>query len=83
MTDADLQVLGTPTQANDQNPILPVLKRPVYWLLCVLLALPAAVPYFTHYFVDTKGLVPTGFIQYDMPYYMALARGYFTGGHFT
>jgi hypothetical protein len=56
--------------------------RPVYWLVCFVLVLPATIPYFAHYLVGARGLVPTGFIQYDMPYYTALAHGYFSDGHF-
>jgi hypothetical protein len=47
-----------------------------------VLVLPATIPYFSHYLVRAKGLVPTGFIQYDMPYYTALAHGYFSDGRF-
>ena len=56
--------------------------RPVCWLICFVLVLPATIPYFAHYLVGARGLVPTGFIQYDMPYYTALAHGYFNDGHF-
>src|ERR1700728_3614063 len=60
----------------------PATARPAYWLICLVLVLPATIPYLTHYLVETSGLVPTGFIQYDMPYYTALAHSYFSDGHF-
>ena len=46
-----------------------------------LLALPALIPLANAcLFPWLKGTVPTGFIQYDMPYYMASAREYFDQG---
>lgn len=52
------------------------------WLLAALLILPALVPFATHYLVQLNGRVPTGFIQYDQPYYMANAREHFDDGAF-
>jgi hypothetical protein len=67
---------------KNRNRSRPATARPVYWLICLVLVLPATIPYLTHYLVETSGLVPTGFIQYDMPYYTALAHSYFSDGHF-
>ncbi|GEM_PF-6448402 len=52
------------------------------WLLAVILILPAAVPYFSH-FILNEGLIPTGFIQGDQPYCLANARGHFDSGTFS
>ncbi len=53
------------------------------WLVGLLLASPAALPYLSHYW-HPGGLLPTGFIQYDMGEYMADGRAYFDSGfHFT
>jgi hypothetical protein len=52
---------------------------PPRWAL--LLALPALIPLANACLVPwLKGTVPTGFIQYDMPYYMASAREHFDQG---
>ncbi len=51
-----------------------------YWIISAVLVFPALFPYYTHYFVKTEGRVPTGFIQYDQPYYMASAREHFDHG---
>ncbi|MGB7925605.1 MAG: hypothetical protein WCF57_20370 [Pyrinomonadaceae bacterium] len=53
------------------------------WLISLALAAPACLPYLTHYLKSTGDLIATGFIQYDMPYYMANAREYFDGGGLT
>ena len=46
-----------------------------------VLALPGLVPILAHYVgLRMDGLVPTGFIQYDMAYYMANAREAFDAG---
>src|SRR5262249_10806755 len=52
------------------------------WLICLLLALPAAIPYATHYLMAPAGLIPTGFVAYDMPYYFANGREHFDSGKF-
>jgi hypothetical protein len=49
------------------------------WLFGALLALPAAVPYVSHYLAAGEAM-PTGFIQGDQPGYMAVAREYFESG---
>ncbi len=47
----------------------------------MLLALPALFPLlFSIYSAWSQGLVPTGFIQYDMAYYLANAREHFDQG---
>lgn len=53
--------------------------------LPVLLALPACLPLINAYVEPLwHGLVPTGFVQYDMACYMANARQHFSNGfHFT
>jgi hypothetical protein len=56
------------------------LKR---WALALMLALPVVLPYLSHYhYARSHGLIPTGFLILDMPYYMANARAHFAGGHF-
>jgi hypothetical protein len=53
------------------------------WLLAVLLVSPAIIPYISHWRqAHAEGAIPTGFLMYDMPYYMANARAHFAGGHF-
>jgi hypothetical protein len=52
------------------------------WLICLLLALPAATPYATHYLMAPAGLIPTGFVGYDLPYYFANGREHFDSGQF-
>jgi len=52
------------------------------WLISALLVLPALFPYYTHYFVKTDGLIPSGFIQFDQPFYMGNAREHFDNGSF-
>jgi hypothetical protein len=50
----------------------------------ILLSLPALIPLANSLIVPyLKNRIPTGFIQYDMPYYLANARGHFNQGfHF-
>src|SRR5579862_1382123 len=56
------------------------LKTFPFWLV-LLLALPALIPAGHAYLKPLHdGLVPTGFIQEDMPYYMANAREHFDQG---
>lgn len=45
----------------------------------VLLLLPVALLYRAHFHPRDARLVPTGFVQYDQPYYMANARQYLDG----
>jgi hypothetical protein len=52
------------------------------WYPAVLLALPATLPYVVHFAAGGQHL-PTGFIQYDQPYYMANAREHFDSGSFS
>ncbi|HEY5656395.1 MAG TPA: hypothetical protein VIY27_01265 [Myxococcota bacterium] len=54
--------------------------RAAPWLTSLLLLLPAALPYVGHALYATYGASPTGFIQIDMPQYMAYAREIFEGG---
>jgi hypothetical protein len=57
----------------------PVRRFP--WWLPVVLALPALIPLLHSIVVPyLHGKVPTGFIQDDMPYYMANAREHFDQG---
>ncbi|MBY0502358.1 MAG: hypothetical protein K2X03_00510 [Bryobacteraceae bacterium] len=52
---------------------------PIRYLL--LLALPAFYPLgHSLYAAWSQGLVPTGFVQYDLPYYLANAREHFDHG---
>lgn len=50
-------------------------------LLALALLAPAGLPYLAHYLIATGGS-PTGFIQLEMPYYLANAREHFDGGSF-
>jgi hypothetical protein len=52
------------------------------WLLGLALFAPALVPYASHLALQPPGRLPTGFIQYDLPYYLANAREHFDAGHF-
>lgn len=53
------------------------------WILSLVLVLPALFPYFSHYrYAWAHGLIPTGFLIRDMPYYMSNARAHFAGGYF-
>lgn len=57
----------------------------IRWWQAALLALPALLPLANACVAPLlNGRVPTGFIQYDMPYYMANARQHFDQGfHLT
>ncbi|MBX6312958.1 MAG: hypothetical protein IRY99_08600 [Isosphaeraceae bacterium] len=50
------------------------------WIASLLLVLPAAIPYTVHALIRKPYSLPTGYIQYDMPIYMAKAREYFDAG---
>lgn len=53
------------------------------WLISLVLAAPAFIPLIAHYIGFWRiGLWPTGFIQGDMPYYMANARELWDSGGF-
>ncbi|MBX6314019.1 MAG: hypothetical protein IRY99_14055 [Isosphaeraceae bacterium] len=53
-----------------------------WWALSLLLASPVALIYLCHLQDGPGDRTATGFIQYDMPYYMANAREHFDSGHF-
>ena len=54
---------------------------PLAWWVPAALAAPALIPVANAYLVPYwRGQWPTGFIQYDMPYYMANAREHFDQG---
>src|SRR4051794_13941499 len=57
----------------------PELRR---WLVGLLLMTPAAIPYLAHILVWKSYSLPTGYIQSDMPIYMAKAREAFDDGRF-
>ena len=63
----------------------PESRSPVPWHIPLLLSLPAFFPLvYACISAWAKGLVPTGFIQYDLPYYAANAREHFDQGfHWT
>jgi hypothetical protein len=68
---------------NSATESSPKHRERIRWGCAILLALPAALPYLTHYlYARAHGRVPTGFLIRDMPYYMANARAHFAGGHF-
>jgi hypothetical protein len=54
------------------------------WWVPVMLAIPALIPLISSIILARRaGLVATGFVQFDQPYYMASARAYFDQGfHF-
>lgn len=55
--------------------------RKIYWLLLVAaLYAPAGVYFAAHFMIADDIGTPTGFLQPDMPYYMANAREYLDGG---
>jgi hypothetical protein len=60
-------------------------RSPVPWQIPLLLSLPAFIPVvYACFSAWAKGLVPTGFIQYDLAYYVANAREHFDQGfHLT
>src|SRR5262245_66512262 len=50
------------------------------WFFAVLLYAPVLIPYAAHHLPrDGDERIPTGFVQYDQPYYMANARQYLDG----
>ena len=51
-----------------------------YGLWALGLALPIYILYAAHFLFPPDGLVPTGFMYWDMPYYMANAREHFDHG---
>src|SRR5262249_40141202 len=55
-----------------------LLDRP--WLVAMLALAPLYAAYFAHFLGTPAGSLATGFLQYDQPYYMAIARRYFNGG---
>lgn len=77
-------VLTSPPLAHPHEPV-PVRKNSIPLYVPLLLAVPALIPLIWDSIrAWSTGLVPTGFIQYDMPYYLANARQHFAGGfHLT
>lgn len=53
------------------------------WLASAALALPVFWPHLNHWLGQTEGRRATGFLQVDMPSYMAHAREYFDAGGLT
>jgi hypothetical protein len=68
--------------AAPRQPEHPAGRELRLWLLSLALAAPAFLPYASHFAAPPAGRIPTGFIAYDMPYYMANAREHFDEGHF-
>lgn len=52
------------------------------WLLSLGLFAPALFPYAVHFAYQPPGRLATGFVDYDLPYYMANAREHFDNGKF-
>jgi hypothetical protein len=50
------------------------------WVLSAALFLPVIALYAAHFIPGSNGASGTGFLQYDQPYYMAIARKYFDDG---
>jgi hypothetical protein len=59
-----------------------VLRELRLWLLSLVLFAPALFPYAVHFAVQRPGRLATGFVDYDLPYYMANAREHFDNGKF-
>ncbi|MBK7931172.1 MAG: hypothetical protein IPJ98_27950 [Bryobacterales bacterium] len=75
-----LQPLDTPPAAAPHTPALPAPARIPTWVP-LLLCLPAFLPLLvTALAAWSGGLVPTVFVQYDLPYYVANARQHFAEG---
>ena len=73
-----------PTLSETATVDRPLLGGPRLWLLAAVLMVPAFAPLVGHYIGFWRdGLVPTGFVIYDTPYYLANAREHFDAGHFT
>jgi hypothetical protein len=53
------------------------------WLVSMLLTAPLFIVYLLHFLSGGPDRIPTGFIQLDQPFYMAMAREYFDSGHFS
>ncbi len=53
-----------------------------FWLISLALAAPAWLPYVSHFAAPPSGELATGFLVYDMPYYLANAREHFDNGRF-
>ena len=51
-------------------------------ILSLALFAPALLPYAAHFAFPPPGRMPTGFIDYDLPYYLANAREHFDDGRF-
>ena len=51
-------------------------------LLSLVLFSPALLPYAAHFAFPIPGRLPTGFVDYDLPYYMANAREHYDAGEF-
>jgi hypothetical protein len=75
--------------ATRQGPAVDVAPQPSWvlrelrlWLLSLALFAPALVPYASHFVFHPPGRQPTGFVDYDLPTYMANAREHFDAGHF-
>ena len=59
-----------------------VLGEVKLWLVSLILFAPALLPYASHFTFQLPGRLPTGFVDYDLPYYMANAREHFDSGRF-
>jgi hypothetical protein len=67
-------------RTSDHEPPLNARATPWWWIL--VLYVPVVLYYASHYaaaFIH-PGLVPTGFVQYDLPYTMACAREFADNG---
>jgi hypothetical protein len=53
------------------------------WLVSLLLCLPVYLLYAANFYGQPPGVSGTGFVQYDQASYMADARAYFAGPHFS
>lgn len=55
-----------------------IFRQTKYLAISLFLFFPVVLLYFSHFYASVKNqdLIPTGFIQYDMAYYMANAREY-------
>jgi hypothetical protein len=75
--------------APNHDPVVDVAPRPSgvflelrLWLVSLFLFAPALVPYAAHFAFPLPGRQPTGFVDYDLPVYLANAREHFDEGYF-
>ncbi len=80
------QAARRPTTGDERAPTVSppsrIARELRLWLVSLALFSPILVPYAAHFAFQLPGRQPTGFIDYDLPYYMANAREHFDAGRF-